>query len=84
MFELKGKTCRWKTTRIKSVLKYNEIKILNVFSVLYTMLYIHGILSPHEDGGRGGVFFSGPVGGLPFHMAVGGTPSYGAYGGSHN
>ena len=38
MFELKGKTCWRKTTRIKRVLKYNEIKILNVF---FSYIYIH-------------------------------------------
>ena len=42
-------------------------------------LLMHGILSPHEDGGQG--HFSGLVGGLPFQMDNGGTP---LYGGSHN
>ena len=55
MFELKGKTCWRKTTRFKRVLKYNEIKILNVF-FSYIYIYIHGILCPHEDGGVG-LFF---------------------------
>ena len=52
------------------------------------LLHIHGILSPHENWGKGrGVHSSGPVGkgggrvGVPFHMNSGGTPSYG---GSHN
>ena len=40
---------------------------------------LHGILSPHEDGG-GGSFFK-VSGGLPFPMDSGVTPSYA---GSHN
>ena len=63
MFEFKGKTFWWKTTRIKIVLKYNEIKKIkclfsDIYIYIYIYIYIHGNLFPHPPWRWGvGLFF---------------------------